>query len=117
MILVVRCSVLELRAAFLFITMKTNMGTALDRVLSSLILLGLLGYPDFDPRLALAQKRISVEDILFLCLPADSGEDSRPAAGATRESYEPCKNEQNITRLLYRRVNKTAGRVRCHARM
>ena len=25
----------------------------MDRVLSSLILLGLLGYPDFDPRLAL----------------------------------------------------------------
>lgn len=37
----------------------------MDRVLTSLILLGLLGYPDFDPRLALEEKRISVKDILF----------------------------------------------------
>ena len=30
-------------------------GQPLDRVLSSLIFLGLLGYPDFDPRLALVK--------------------------------------------------------------
>ena len=40
----------------------------MDRVLSSLILLGLPRYLDFDPRLALAGKRISLMDILFFVL-------------------------------------------------
>ena len=42
-------------------------GQPMDRVLSSLIFLGLLGYPDFDPRLALedSKKEASKSDASF----------------------------------------------------
>ena len=50
-------------------------GQPMDRVLSSLILLGFSGYLDFDPRLALAKEQPTIYGRLFFCI-RETGENA-----------------------------------------